>query len=211
MTISRISHIDEELRLECNPLGSMLAMPPGCELPKQTYRALFGEGFKCHLETTYRHLSEQLTILTTKSFERYYNEDQQTHSRELLEAAESYRKGGPTELLGESSQHKHLVEVYPLRIRGAAKLYSQKYRMECSFDYATREKMLELVSPLEYIYEVCFEVKDASLANRKDALKIYLYSWDGQGKAFFPQINLNEFNGRIASYTEDPMQAARDL
>jgi|JI6StandDraft_1071083.scaffolds.fasta_scaffold45957_2 hypothetical protein len=58
---------------------------------------------------------------------------------------EIYRKGGSVELLSENSQPKHLVEVYPLRIRGQAKLYSTKDRLEVNFAYALRNKMLDFV------------------------------------------------------------------
>ena len=42
-------------------------------------------------------------------------------------------------------------------------------------------------------------------------MKLYMYSWDGQGKRFFPQLNLEDYDRRTATYAEDPLQAARDL
>jgi len=67
------------------------------------------------------------------------------------------------------------------------------------------------VGGLEYIYEICFEVKDLSLSNRKDVMRLFLYSWDAQGKFFFPQINLDSYNKKVINYAEDPLQAAKDL
>jgi|JI61114C2RNA_FD_contig_41_344034_length_415_multi_1_in_0_out_0_1 hypothetical protein len=45
-------------------------------------------------------------------------------------------------------------------------------------------------------------MKDLSLSNRKDVMKVFLYSWDGQGKLFFPSIDLNHYNSRIQNYAE---------
>lgn len=71
--------------------------------------------------------------------------------------------------------------------------------------------MLEFVGPLEYIYEICLEVKDASLANRKDLLKLFIYSWDGQGSQFFSTIDLAKYNLRVPAYKDDPLLAQHDL
>jgi hypothetical protein len=176
--ISRITHIDEEARLQCNQLGSMMTLPPGCQVDYPPYRALYGEGYKSILDSELKEEANhsQLTIIRAKAFNR---DHKITYAASLLEAADIFRKGGKVELLAEHNCHRHLIEVYPLRIQGKAKLYSSKDRLEVSLNYLLRDQMMEMVGDLEYIYEVCLQVKDNSLNSRKEMLNIFIYSWDG--------------------------------
>lgn len=50
------------------------------------------------------------------------------------------------------------------------------------------------------IYDIVFEVRDNSLCQELYLVKLHLFTADGNGQAFFPDIDLQEYAKNIKNY-----------
>lgn len=80
--------------------------------------------------------------------------------------------------------------VYPERITGGVKLYDTQTMLKYNIETVVDSDIYWNPETTILIYDIVLEVRDNSISQGMFLVKLHLYSIDGNGSAFFPDIEL---------------------
>jgi hypothetical protein len=86
---------------------------------------------------------------------------------------------------------------------GRARLFDTDLKLFSDVEFQLQYGPTFDLSQFKYVYEVKLDVKDKSMMKCPNLLPVYLFSYDGVGSGFFPDIELGQYTANIERYAKD--------